>query len=571
MQAGNGAPVRDIVHITLVGTSDLHGWLEPHEAERPGDPPTVGGIATFGGYVNVLRAQRPDSVVLVDAGDLFQGTLISNMSEGAAVVKAYNALRYDAVAVGNHEFDYGPEGDSSVARTPSEDPLGALKARMRDAEFPFLAGNIVTKTGGPVTWAARRSTLIHRQGLTIGIIGLTTPTTPSVTLAVNVAALDFKPLLASTKELAAELRDHGAQIVILAVHAGGSCPRGQDPHSLSNCDGGEIVPFLNELPPGTVDAVIAGHTHQFMSNFVNGVPVIESKAYGEAFGIVDLAYDRTAGKLDPSQTVIWPTVSVCRLVHADTNSCATGTGPLVPPKFLGALIVEDPAVAAAIHSDSERVSAQRSEIVGPVLEQPYTRSRTQESDLGDLVAEVTRLVIPGAKVGVVNSGGLRDDIAAGPITYGRVFNAIPFENRVASIQMTGGQLLALLAKGLSGEHGILQVSGVRIEAVAPGEKPCDPNGSRLLNATFEDGSPIIPNQTYTLATNDFLATGGDGFDVITRQIDQNSIVIHYELPPLREQLVAYLRFHPELKQPVKPEKPRIAFVKPVCTASTSAP
>src|SRR5262245_34625465 len=129
--------------LTVIGTGDLHGYLD-------GDG-GAGGAALLGGYLTVLR--RAHAVVLVDAGDLFQGTLVSNLAEGAPVVRAMNALGYQAAALGNHEFDYGPVGPDAVARSPDQDPQGALRARAREAKFRLLGANIVDEsTGRPVTW-----------------------------------------------------------------------------------------------------------------------------------------------------------------------------------------------------------------------------------------------------------------------------------------------------------------------------------------------------------------------------------------------------------------------------------
>jgi 5'-nucleotidase len=556
----------DIVKITLIGTNDLHGWLEPHEAERRGDEPVLGGVSAFAGYVSILREQRPDGVVLVDAGDLFQGTLVANMTEGSAVIKAYNSLRYDAAAVGNHEFDYGPEGDSNVARTPSEDPLGALKKRMAEAKFPFLTGNIFLKdTKEPVAWPnTQRSVLIRRHGLNIGIIGLSTPTTPAVTLGQNVASLDFKPLAATTLELATDLRARGAQIIIVTMHAGGSCPRSNEAHDLTGCNGGEVVPFLRELPPGTVDAVVAGHTHQFIANFISGVPVIESKSYSEAFGVVELAFNTKTGKVDQSLTNIWPSVSICRLVHQDTNSCRKGSGPFVVPTFLGSKVVPDSTIDTILGPDLQRVAQRKSEKLGPRLQLGFGRSREEESDLGNLIADVLKSSVANGQIGVVNSGGIRADLEPGDLTYGRIFNALPFENRLATMQLTGAELLALISRGFEGVHGILQISGIRVQALKPGAKPCEEGGSRVVSAVLESGGPIVPTDTYTVVTNDFVAGGGDDFDAVLNQVDPSRIQIRYDLPPVREELVAFVRFHPEMNKPLRPPKPRVSFVEPKC-------
>ena len=122
------------VTLSIIGTNDVHGHID--------------ALPIFGGFLNALRAKvTPDNVVLLDAGDMFQGTLESNLGEGAAVVRAYNVLQYDAVAIGNHEFDFGPVGASAVPRAPADDPRGALRERAKQANFPFLIGNVQdTKT-----------------------------------------------------------------------------------------------------------------------------------------------------------------------------------------------------------------------------------------------------------------------------------------------------------------------------------------------------------------------------------------------------------------------------------------
>ena len=131
--AGDAGAQRDVPHVTIsiVGTNDLHGHIE--------------ALPRLGGYLANLRRERARTgggVVLVDAGDMFQGTLESNVNEGAGVVRAYNALAYDAVAIGNHEFDFGPVGPQATARAAGDDPRGALRARAGEAKFPFLAASV---------------------------------------------------------------------------------------------------------------------------------------------------------------------------------------------------------------------------------------------------------------------------------------------------------------------------------------------------------------------------------------------------------------------------------------------
>jgi 5'-nucleotidase len=155
-------PAAPTVTLSIVGTNDLHGGIL-----QRGDR---GGLALLGGYVANIRAARVrdgGAVLLIDAGDMFQGTLESNLNEGQSVIAAYNALGYAAAAVGNHDFDFGPVGPASTPLQPTDDPQGALKARAAQATFPFLAANIIDNaTGRPAEWPnIRPSTIVMASGV----------------------------------------------------------------------------------------------------------------------------------------------------------------------------------------------------------------------------------------------------------------------------------------------------------------------------------------------------------------------------------------------------------------------
>lgn len=565
----------DVVKLTVVGTNDLHGWIEPHERDlRDGGAPILGGIDIFAGYMKILREKRPGGVVLLDGGDLFQGTLVVNMTEGQAVIKAYNLLDYDAAAVGNHEFDYGPRGSSEIAMTDADDPLGNIKYRIAEARFPFLVGNVYDKVSGkPVSWFnTKPSVLLERKGIRIGVIGLSTPMTPAVTLAQNVTSLEFRPLAESAVTLAAELRSRGAQIVLLTLHAGTGCNHGADPKDATSCDpSGELYKLLHEIPAGTVDAAVAGHTHQYLANFLNGTPSIQSASFGIAFGVIELWFDKKTGKLVPERTAIWPTTHLCRQTFNANGDCRKeAAGGLKRATFMGEQVSPDEAVAEALRPDIRMVEKRKNEALGPVLEKKFGRSRVKESELGDFVTDVMRSSIGGAHLAMTNSGGLRADLGLGPLTYGDVFNAIPFENRLATMELTGTQLLAILRQGVSGDHGILQVSGVRLEVLESGLEPCAADAGRLVSAVFDDGSSIDPAASYVVVANDFMAGGGDGFDKVLKKVSPDLVKVRVDLPPLREMVVSHLRIHPELTAPPPSGKPRITFVRPVCAPSSAA-
>ena len=200
-----------------------------------------GGLALLGGYVKNLRAARArdgGAVLLIDAGDMFQGTLESNIGEGAAVVAAYNALGYTAAAIGNHEFDFGPVGKAATPRAPTDDPRGALRARAAEARFPFLAANLIeTASGAPPAWTnVRPTTLVDVAGLKVGIVGVMTLEALTATIAGNVGGLSVAPLVDTIRTQATALRAQGADVVIVTAHAGGRCTAVDRPDDLSSCN-----------------------------------------------------------------------------------------------------------------------------------------------------------------------------------------------------------------------------------------------------------------------------------------------------------------------------------------------
>src|SRR5687767_6603323 len=254
-------PAAGPVHVVLVHTTDVHGWFNGHAEAPPGGGPGViwGGLPTLASYIEILRNIHDDRVIVVDSGDMFQGTLESNLFEGAAVVRGYNRIGYSAAAVGNREFDYGPLGEDVVVRKPGDDPLGALKRNTELAMFPFLSANMVEKSTGKVPAWAKPYTIVNRGGAKIGIIGLSTPDTPNVTMAANVITLSFTDPVSATVNAAKELRAQGVDAIVVIAHMGGRCAKVDDPNNLESCEQEhEAMQYLRALPQGTIDAFFAG-------------------------------------------------------------------------------------------------------------------------------------------------------------------------------------------------------------------------------------------------------------------------------------------------------------------------
>jgi 5'-nucleotidase len=551
------------IRLTVVGTNDLHGGIAPTRTPlKAGGEVQEGGVAALGGYVARLRADNPGGVLWLDGGDLFQGTLASNLSEGAVVIDVYNQLGVTAAAVGNHEFDYGPVGPSPVPAKPGDDPLGALKARIQQAHFPMLSANIrEASTGQRPAWLGNDGTLLVTvQGVKVGIVGLTTPSTPTTTNPTNVTSLRFEPLAPAALEASQSLRARGAELVIGVAHAGGKCPKLEDPKDLSSCDmkDGEIYSVLDALPAGTLDAVIAGHTHQAMGHFLHGVPVIETYGLGRSFGYIELFVDPASHKLLPDRTKIHAGIPLCLQVDSASGMCEgrklkdqQGV-KLVPATFLGAPVVPDAAIEAIIAPALARVEQEQHRELGVNVPVALKRNYEGESTIGNLLADALREAAH-ADVALMNPGGLRADIDAGPLTFGDVYEVLPFDNTVALVTVSGEELTRLLHVAFGARKGVFQVSGLKV-SLARCTGP-----DRLLGATLANGRPPEPTQLYRVAMPDFLARGGDGLSPGLDKLPPGRVDLGQARPgSLRDELIAYWQAN---KAPlVAPPMGRITYV-----------
>lgn len=553
------------VRLTIVGTNDLHGWLM---AIAEGGV-KAGGLAAFSAYLKILRDENPGGVLLLDAGDLFQGTLASNLSEGEAVIDAMNAVGYDAAAIGNHEFDFGPIGPH-VTAGDGEDVFGVLKARLAQAKFPLLSANIYEHDSKerPAWLPGDGTLLLERRGVKLGVVGLTTPQTPQTTLPINVASLRFAPLAPEALTAAKRLREKGAQVVVAVMHAGGKCGTWDDPLDTSSCDtaAGEVFTMLSALPPGTLDAVVAGHVHNVIGHVFAGTPVIETYGMGKTFGTIDLFVDPKTHAVLPAKTKLQPVQPICELVDDATQSCDARAlkGKDVHPavaQFHGRAIAPDEQVAKLVAPALEKVTELQHQKLG--LEVPKTLGRNYEAEsaLGSFLADTLR-GMENADVALVNPGGLRADLKAGELTYGAVFEVMPFDNAVATLDLTGDELLRLMKAAYAGRKGVFQVSGVQVKisrCVTP---------ERLKAVTLEGGKPIAPASRYRVVMPDFLARGGDGLSGVLTTIDPAHIDFGQSRElNFRDAMVAYWQQKKAPLQAPKPGRVTLLSEKDPCPAS----
>jgi 2',3'-cyclic-nucleotide 2'-phosphodiesterase (5'-nucleotidase family) len=437
--------------LRIIATNDFHGALEPR-ADASGV--MRGGAAYVAAMINAARKDcAPDcETLLLDGGDMFQGTPASNLAFGRPVVDYYNRMGYVAAALGNHEFDWGRD---------------TLRARMRDARYAILGANVRYVDRSDVPWI-RDDTLVTRGTTKIGVIGFSTVQTPTTTRAANVAGMRFDDPAPIVSARARALRERGADIIVVIAHAGAFC----NAAGTAGCDG-EIVEFARKLTE-RVDAIVSGHTHTLVDYAVNGIPIVQARSSGRALAIVDI----------PLQN----------------GKPVTGTYEEVRD-VVDSAIVPDAAIAA--------LAAEASARVAPFVNRRVTEIATSlernasQYPLGNLIADAQRWAGKG-DIAIMNNGGIRANLRAGTASYGSLFEVQPFGNVLYSVKMTGSQLKQYLERLVSRDELRAHVSGVTI-----GYNPELPRGERIISLTFPAGRTLAEGAVYNVIVNDFLVTGGD--------------------------------------------------------------
>jgi 5'-nucleotidase len=562
--------------VLIVGINDFHGSLLPKERKLP-DGRTVqsGGASALAGMLRVLKEESGGRLLIVDAGDEWQGTIESNQVKGASVVEFFNRIGVSAAAVGNHEFDFG---------------IPSLGSRFAEAKYPYLSANIFEKSSGKrVVWPNFHSSKIFDvQGYQIGIAGFSTVQTPSTTRYEFVKHLEFRDPVSSVGSEVAELRSQGAHAVLVTAHAGTICEekhglrewRIHDRNSVQGrCDEEHEIPsFLKGVDQGSVDGVVAGHTHQVIHHFLRDVPVVQGEAYNQYFNIIYLVFDRSTRKLKPEKTRIEGLIPICSQFfegydHCDVRRLDGKQSPrLVQAVFHGKTVSSDPVIEAWLKPIREGTEKFRKEVLA-TSELPLTHFRDREGAFGNLLSDVLRQK-GKADFALVNSGGIRTALDAGEITYDGLFRALPFDNLLNVVELTGAQVKLLYRIATSGAHGVVGVSGLELTLV-PFEQEVpkdDLNGNgkleswearRLIHIRGPHGEELEDSKMYRVATFDFLVNGGDDLGWFFSQIPERS-VRREQSGYCRDLVTEFLkrekrintREHPLLN----PERPRIRFV-----------
>jgi len=499
--------------LNILHINDLHSRIESINkfdstcsAEEESKNECFGGVARLKAAIDAERQKLAGkNVLLLNAGDNFQGSLFYTTYKGAAEAEFLNLMKFDAMTVGNHEFD------------DSEDGLATFLDKV---QFPVVTANVAAGASSKIGDRIKPYIVLDKGGQKIGIVGAVANDTPELSSpGPNVLiGNDVADITAAV----AELKKQGVDKIIALTHVG-------YPRDLA---------AIAKIPD--VDVVVGGHSHSFLSStdpkaegpyptMVDNpggykVPVVQAGSYSKYLGDLKVVFD-------------------------DAGIVKEASGA---PIAIDSTIKPDEAVLARIKELSAPIEALKSKIVaesaGPI-DGSREKCRSAECEMGDLVADalLDRTKSQGMTIAITNGGGLRSSIDAGPVSMGEVLSVLPFQNTVATFQLKGSDLLAALENGLSqieeGAGRFPQVSGMKYSF-----DRSKPAGSRIVSVEVKEGDaygPLDPAKTYGIVSNNYMRAGGDGYAVFAK-----SAVNPYDFGPNLELVVAdYLAAH----RPYKPE------------------
>jgi 2',3'-cyclic-nucleotide 2'-phosphodiesterase (5'-nucleotidase family) len=461
-------------NLYVVHTNDVHGRIEGSDS--------VVGYARLATLVNMGRSVTNKNLLL-DAGDATHGTLLTNLFEGETSGVLLDMLGYDAIVPGNHDFNYGKDR-----------LIEAAKLAQQYSNLRVLAANVLDENGNMVFQPYQ---LYYFDGFTVGVIGVSTPDTETKTHPKNVQGLSFMSdeVIYGAQALVDEVNKR-ADYVIALSHLG------------LDEDGsyGVTSKMVAENIDG-IDLIVDGHSHSLLENgmMVGDTLIVSAGEYMENIGLVEITVRN--GKAAGETALLIPASNVA---DPSQNEYA---------KMLGITEVKaDPKVVAYVESQKAKLDEITNEVVAytPVhLDGERNNVRTKPTNLGNMIAKAM-VEASGADVALTNGGGIRASIPAGDVTRGDIITVLPFNNTVVVVEVTGQDIYDALEWGYSrlpeSNGGFPQTANMAIVY----SRFSDP-GNRIKRVLI-NGKVVDRNATYKLATNDFMAAGGDGYTMLDRPI-----------------------------------------------------
>jgi 2',3'-cyclic-nucleotide 2'-phosphodiesterase/3'-nucleotidase len=489
---------QDLVTISILHTTDLHGHILPTVDYR--GRPNLGGLARCITKVRRWQEENPNSI-LIDIGDVYQGTEFALSDQGRMMIDLFNLLRYDAWIIGNHEFDWGIE------------PF--LRAVER-SEMPVLAANTLLQgkpagdfRDGRHPFAKIRPFILKEvAGIKLAVIGLTTPGMAFWFMPRFIEGIEFQHPIEPTRRAIRQARAAGADAVILAGHMGLKDRTGGDDFA------NRVMTLTSEFPEAAV--FIAGHTHQDISSrLTNGMVLTQADHFGIHVGRVDLVFDRSSK----------------RLLHQEAQI-----------ELMDSRFALDPVVLSRTQPQLDRAAAVLAEPIGELADTLSVKASPGEpSGVGVLIAAAISEAL-GAR-GLTTDGvfhGLFEDQHAfkkGPKTIGDIWQILPFENFLVTGELTAVELKVIMEEVWQSRE-TRSLSGFRLSVEGQGKN------RRLTSLRRADGQPLDPAQRYRIALNTFDSrSAGHRFMKLRAILERPEARCTFHPVQTRETLIDYFRRH----------------------------
>jgi 2',3'-cyclic-nucleotide 2'-phosphodiesterase/3'-nucleotidase len=495
------------VHITLLGTTDLHGNLFPIDYYT--NRPAHRGLAKIATLVKQVRSEQKN-VLLLDSGDTIQGTPLAyhfsrvDTSKPNPTIAAMNALRYDAMAVGNHEFNFG---------------LPVLLKAKREAKFPMLGANILWE--GPRTATGRFPPYIIKvvDGVKVAIVGFVTPGIPRWEIPEHYKDYTFEPIVSAAQRVIPEVRPR-ADLVVVIIHSGLERDPATNQPQRQEIPGENAVYALAEKVPG-IDLVFFGHSHQELAEkSVRGAALVQAKNWGQSLARADVVMERAADgwKIASRKTTVLPVTEA--------------TPP--DPEILELARPYHEATQAALDAPVAECAA---DLDG-------SRARYEDHPFVDLIHKVqmeygradlsfATLFLPTAR------------IAAGKVSVRQIASLYIYENTLYTIELTGAEVLAAMehSAGLFPSWPVKEGERVRLPGYSADTTEgldyeidlTQPAGSRVKSVRFK-GKPLEPTAKFRVAVNNYRYSGGGRYEMF-----KDKPILYSSPQEVRELMIEYVR------------------------------
>ena len=486
-----------ILRLHLMWTNDMHGHIAPEGAKfmNPDFPPPLGGGASAANYIKEVRARAEaagEEVLLVDVGDMFQGTPIGNKTKGEAVIKYYNAIGYDLAVPGNHDFDKGRENTERLANM---------------SQFPWICSNLLEKeTGEPVEWV-QTSLMLDFQGIKMGVLGIVTPSTVAMSFPEHIEGLEFLAMPETVAKYRDQLKEEGADIIFLAIHEGlpydpkegwkkitGGTETETDQEqegtygSNTSYGGMGLMELVNKVPG--IDFAVGGHTHKgYLKPWIDPMThtmCFESYGNGSSIGHAILLIDRET-----------------RALVGYEGSHDRGT--LIT--LFEDEIWPDEEIAEVIRPYHEVAEAELGKVIGSSA---ISMVRGGPTNLLGVMVTDAMVEYFDADFSFQNLGGIRANLSAGDLTTRDIFEVLPFGNELLDVQMDGRIVRRVIERKLAGRSGGICLSNVVMEF-----DPLRPDYDRIVTLEI-GGEPWDPDRIYRVICTNFLMEGNSGLDFLTK-------------------------------------------------------